>query len=84
MAPQDVSQTGGSHDGSGSADHDVPFAGYSPNHFNTWQMLRLLLLRSEVLEGKLGRGRFAREFRRRFRRAPRSPEEASERGRRAA
>lgn len=48
----------GSRDGGGSADHDQPFAGYKAYRFSTRQMLHLLRLRSEVLDGRLGVGRF--------------------------
>ena len=84
MASPNAREQGGTHDGTGSGDHDVPFPGYSPFHFNTWQMLRLLLLRSEVLEGKLGRGPFANEFRRRYKRTPRGDGETAGQERRAA
>ena len=49
----------GSKDGVGSGDHDEPFGGHRPYHFPTRVMLRLLLLRGEVLDGRCGLGRFA-------------------------
>ena len=38
-------------------DQDQPSAGYRPYLFGARQHARLLLLRSEVLEARLGRGR---------------------------
>ena len=52
----------GSRDGQGWADHDQPFAGYKPYHFSTRQMLHLLRLRSEMLDARLGLGRFATDL----------------------
>jgi hypothetical protein len=52
-------QQSGSHDGSGAGDHDEPFCGFRSCHFSTRQLARLLLVRGEVLEAKLGRGRYA-------------------------
>jgi hypothetical protein len=49
----------GSKDGEGAGDHDLPYEGFHPAAFNTRQLARLLILRGEVLEAKLGRGRFA-------------------------
>ena len=48
----------GTKDGSGSGDSDQPYSGYRIYHFTTREMLRLLELRSDVLEARLGRGRF--------------------------
>ena len=50
---------GGSLDGDGAGDHDEPFAGYREYVFNTRQLARLLRVRGEVLEGRLGHGRWA-------------------------
>ena len=46
----------GSKDGEGAGDHDSPFAGFLASHFSTRQMVRLLLLRSDVLDARLGQG----------------------------
>ena len=43
----------GSKDGEGAGDHDQPFAGFRAYQFSTRQLVRLLLLRGEVLEAKL-------------------------------
>jgi hypothetical protein len=45
---------GGSKDGTGFGDHDRPFGGFQAYHFSSRQMLRLLLLRSEALDGRMG------------------------------
>ena len=47
---------GGTKDGLGAGDHDVPFAGFRPTHFSTRQLALLLILRGRVLDGKLGEG----------------------------
>jgi hypothetical protein len=52
----------GSRDGQGAGDHDQPFSGYRPYHFSTRQMLRLLHLRSEVLDARLGYGRLTADL----------------------
>ena len=49
----------GTKDGVGSGDHDMPFAGHRAYPFSTHVRLKLLLLRGEVLDARLGRGRFA-------------------------
>jgi hypothetical protein len=48
-----------SMDGTGAGDHDVPFSGYRPSYFTLRQRVRLLALRSEALDGRMGLGRFA-------------------------
>jgi len=48
---------GGTRDGSGAADHDQPYAGYRAYQFTTQQRLRLLVLRGEVLDSRMGQGR---------------------------
>ena len=55
-------RTLGTHDGTGAGDHDQPFAGFRPYHFNTSQLARLLHLRSEALDARLGFGRWARDL----------------------
>jgi hypothetical protein len=55
-------QAGGSRDGNGAGDHDEPFGGWRSYHFSTAQMLHLLLLRGEILDGRLGAGRFAEDL----------------------
>ena len=54
----------GSHDGVGAGDHDQPFAGFrsylfSTREFSTREFARLLQLRGEVLEARLGNGLWA-------------------------
>jgi hypothetical protein len=49
----------GSLDGAGAADHDQPFAGFRAYHFSTRELARLLQLRGEHLEARLGHGRWA-------------------------
>jgi hypothetical protein len=49
----------GSLDGSGAGDHDELFSGFQPNQFSISQLARLLRLRGEVLEARLGQGRWA-------------------------
>ena len=48
----------GSLDGEGAGDHDQPFAGYHAYLFSTRQLARLLQVRGEVLEARLGHGRW--------------------------
>jgi hypothetical protein len=49
----------GSLDGTGAGDHDQPFGGFRAYLLSTRQLARLLQLRSECLEARLGRGRWA-------------------------
>ena len=49
----------GSLDGDGAGDHDQAFVGYRAYHFSTRQLARLLQVRGEVLEARLGNGRWA-------------------------
>ena len=49
----------GSLDGVGASDHDEPFGGFRSYQFSTRQLARLLQLRGEVLEARLGHGRWA-------------------------
>ena len=49
----------GSLDGAGAGDHDEPFLGFRPYQFGTRQRARLLQLRGEALEARLGHGRWA-------------------------
>jgi len=48
----------GSLDGTGSGDHDEPYRGFRGYLFNTRQFARLLQVRSDVLEARLGYGRW--------------------------
>ena len=48
----------GSLDGSGAGDHDELFVGYRAYLFTTRQRARLLQVRGEVLEARLGHGRW--------------------------
>jgi len=52
----------GSRDGTGAGDHDQPFVGCRAYHFSTRQRARLLHLRSEALEARLGHGRWAQDL----------------------
>lgn len=60
--PASDSDLQGSHDGSDAGDHDQPFAGCRAYHFSTRERARLLQLRSEVLEARLGHGRWAQDL----------------------
>jgi hypothetical protein len=48
----------GSLDGDGAGDHDQAFVGYRAYQFSTRQLARLLQVRGEVLEARLGNGRW--------------------------
>jgi hypothetical protein len=52
----------GTLDGHGAADHDQPFVSSRAYHFNTRQLARLLHLRSELLEARLGHGRWVQDL----------------------
>jgi hypothetical protein len=52
----------GCHAGDGDTDHDRPFAGFRSYQFNTLQLIRLLHLRGELLEARLGNGRWATDL----------------------
>ena len=52
----------GCHAGDGDTDHDQPFAGFRSYQFHTLQLIRLLHLRSELLEARLGNGRWATDL----------------------
>ena len=56
-----VSFDGGTKDGDGAGDHDQPFHGFRAYHFHTRQMLRLLDLRSALLDARMGIGRFGQD-----------------------
>ena len=43
-------------------DHDQPFAGFRPYQFSTRQLARLLQLRSELLDARLGLGRWVQDL----------------------
>jgi hypothetical protein len=49
----------GSLDGCGAGDHDEQFSGFHAYQFSTRQLAGLLRLRGEVLEARLGQGRWA-------------------------
>jgi hypothetical protein len=49
----------GTHDGDGAGDHDCLFTGFRRPSFTTHELMRLLLLRSDALEARLGYGRWA-------------------------
>ena len=49
----------GSLDGAGAGDHNEPFGGFRSYLFSTRQLARLLRLRGECLEARLGHGRWA-------------------------
>jgi hypothetical protein len=52
----------GTRDGAGAGDHDQPFVGSRVYHFSTRQRARLLQLRSEVLDARLGYGRWTQDI----------------------
>jgi hypothetical protein len=62
QSPSHTNSCQGCHDGSGAGDHDQPFAGFRSSHFSTRQFARLLQLRSELLEARLGHGRWAQDL----------------------
>ena len=49
----------GSKDGEGAGDHDEPFAGFRAYRFSTHQRVRLILIRGDLLEARLGRANMA-------------------------
>lgn len=53
----------GSKDGEGAGDHDEPFGGWRVYPFPTRQFARLLALRGEALDARMGVGRFAEDLR---------------------
>jgi hypothetical protein len=57
-----AANNGGSHDGAGAGDHDEAFTGFRSYQFNTMQIARLLHLRGELLEARLGNGRWATDL----------------------
>ena len=48
----------GSLDRTGAGDHDEPYSGFQTYQFSTRQFARLLQLRGEALEARLGQGRW--------------------------
>ena len=52
----------GSLDGGGAGDHDQVFVGYRAYQFSTRQLARLLQVRGEVLDARLGQGRWASDL----------------------
>jgi len=52
----------GSHDGTSAGDHDAAYAGFRAYQFGTRQLARLLQLRGELLEARLGHGRWAEDL----------------------
>jgi hypothetical protein len=50
------------YDRAGAGDHDEPFRGFRSYPFSTRELARLLQLRSECLEARLGRGRWASDL----------------------
>jgi hypothetical protein len=59
-APRSVASVG--PDGRGAGDRDQPFAGFRPYQFSTRQLARLLQLRSELLDARLGLGRWVQDL----------------------
>ena len=57
-----TASTSGSHDGTSAGDHDQPYAGFRSYAFSTRQLARLLQLRSDLLEARLGHGRWAEDL----------------------
>jgi hypothetical protein len=66
MNDQSTSTTDGSRrgslDGTGAGDHDEFFSGFHAYQFSTRQLARLLHLRSELLDARLGEGRWATDL----------------------
>jgi hypothetical protein len=66
MGEQPTSTTDGSPhgslDGAGAGDHDEFFSGFHAYQFSTRQLARLLQLRSELLDARLGQGRWAMDL----------------------
>jgi hypothetical protein len=60
--PTHASGTSGSRDGDGAGDHDEPFLGFRAYQFGTRQFARLLSLRGELLEARLGNGPWAQDL----------------------
>jgi hypothetical protein len=52
----------GSKDGQGAGDHDMPFCGFRPSQFSLREMSRLLILRGQVLDAKMGWGPFIEDI----------------------
>jgi hypothetical protein len=52
----------GSHDGSSAGDRGQPYTGFRAYQFNTRQLARLLQLRGELLEARLGHGRWSADL----------------------
>ena len=42
-----------------SSEHDTPFVRFQPYHFSTRQLARLLVLRGQIQDSRLGHGRYA-------------------------
>jgi hypothetical protein len=59
-APRSVASVGPA--GRDAGDHDQPFAGFRPYQFSTRQLARLLQLRSELLDARLGLGRWVQDL----------------------
>ena len=57
-----TARTSGSHDGTSAGDHDQPYAGFRAYQFATRERVRLLQLRSDLLEARLGHGRWAQDL----------------------
>lgn len=49
-------------DADAATDDDQPFVGFRAYHFNTRQLARLLHLRSELLDARLGHGRWTEDL----------------------
>jgi hypothetical protein len=52
----------GSQDGPGANDNDQPFFGFRTYQFSTRQLARLLQLRGQLLEARLGQGAWAQDL----------------------
>jgi hypothetical protein len=60
--PTNDGSTSGSHDGDGAGDHDQPYLGFRAYQFGPRQFARLLKLRGELLEARLGNGPWAQDL----------------------
>jgi hypothetical protein len=47
---------------SDAGDHDVPFERFRPYHFTPRELARLMQLRSELLDARLGHGRWVQDL----------------------
>jgi hypothetical protein len=61
ITPHDASIRG-SQDGLGASDNDQPFFGFRTYQFSTRQLARLLQMRGQLLDARLGQGAWAQDL----------------------